>query len=64
MHFKIRPATRCGKLFDAYCAKKQLARDHVRFLFDGNPIDILDTPAILEMKDGDSIDALMTQVGD
>ena len=33
------------QIFDAYCTKKSLARDHVRFLFDGNRIQGTQTPA-------------------
>jgi hypothetical protein len=40
--------TRCGatpQIFEAYCTKKSLARDHVRFLFDGNRIQGTQTPS-------------------
>ena len=40
--------TSCGgarQIFDAYCTKKSLARDHVRFLFDGNRIQGTQTPS-------------------
>jgi small ubiquitin-related modifier len=35
----------------------------VRFLFDGTRINPTQTPKDLDMEDGDSIDAMMEQVG-
>ena len=64
VHFKVKRATTFGKIFDAYCTKKHLPRDHVRFQFDGNRIFDVQTPQEMEMEDGDSVDAMMEQVGD
>jgi hypothetical protein len=36
----LRPA----QIFEAYCTKKSLSRDHVRFLFDGQRIKDTATP--------------------
>ena len=51
-------------MFDAYCTKNSLARDHMRYIFDGNRIQGSQTPAELEMEDGDTIVAMMEQRGD
>jgi hypothetical protein len=34
----------CAQIFDAYCSKKSLSREHVRFLFDGQRINGTTTP--------------------
>jgi small ubiquitin-related modifier len=62
--FKVRRLTDMNKIADAYCQKQRVARDHVRFLFDGRRVGVSDTPYALRMEDGDSIDAMMEQVGD
>ena len=33
------------QIFEAYCSKKSVARDHVRFLFDGQRINPESTPS-------------------
>ena len=48
----MRPA----QIFEAYCTKKSLARDHVRFLFDGARIQGTQTPA--EVRSGADSEAL------
>eukprot|EP00740_Mantoniella_antarctica_P006241 CAMPEP_0181363246 /NCGR_PEP_ID=MMETSP1106-20121128/8588_1 /TAXON_ID=81844 /ORGANISM="Mantoniella antarctica, Strain SL-175" /LENGTH=93 /DNA_ID=CAMNT_0023477555 /DNA_START=41 /DNA_END=322 /DNA_ORIENTATION=- len=63
VHFKVRQTTKFQKIFDAFCSRKALSSDSVRFLFDGQRINPNMTPKDLEMEDGDSIDAMMEQVG-
>lgn len=63
VHFKVRMSTKFEKIFTAFCSKKSLDPSHVRFLFDGQRIQSTSTPADLEMEDGDSIDAMMEQIG-
>jgi small ubiquitin-related modifier len=60
IHFKIRRSTRLGKLMDAYCDTRNIARHGVStFLYDGQRISHAETPLQLEMEDGDEIDAML-----
>ena len=68
VHFTLSRYIRFRKLFDAYIKRKGLeevyVRDGVRFLYGGMPIDPRSSPYRLELEDGDSIDAIMAQIGD
>jgi len=61
--FKIRDNTKLGKLFEAYCQKKGVASNSIRFLYDGARVGEDDTPKTLNMEDNDVIDALIQQTG-
>jgi len=61
--FKIKGHTKLGKVFDVYCDRQSLARNAVRFLFEGARIQDTDTPDSLEMQDGDMVQAMLEQVG-
>mmetsp|Transcript_5941 Transcript_5941/g.26295 ORF Transcript_5941/g.26295 Transcript_5941/m.26295 type:complete len:93 (+) Transcript_5941:62-340(+) len=63
VHFKVRQTTKFEKIFTAFCSRKSLQPGAVRFLFDGQRINPTQTPQDLDMEDGDSIDAMMEQVG-
>ena len=61
MHFKVRPSTKFSKVFDAYCQRKALQPNAVRFLMDGERLRPDQTPEEMDMEDGDCIDAMMEQ---
>ena len=61
--FKIKNHTKFGKVFDAYCDRQSLARNTVRFLFEGTRVQDTDTPESLDLEDGDMIQAMLEQVG-
>lgn len=63
VYFKIRKTTPIEKLIQAYCERKGIAPNSVRFLFDGSRIPVGATPESLQMEDNDSIDALLEQTG-
>jgi len=63
VHFKIKKNTPLRKLMGAYCNRAGIQTGVVRFRFDGNPINDEDTPSMLEMEDGDSIDVFQQQTG-
>ena len=63
-HFKLRRLTNMDQVFGAYCTKFQLARNSIRFLIDGQRLGRSATPYTLRLAEGDSIDAMMEQVGD
>ncbi|PNH08074.1 Ubiquitin-like protein pmt3/smt3 [Tetrabaena socialis] len=62
VHFKVKSKTRLEKVFNAYCGKKGMSPDTVRFLFDGSRLTPDQTPEALAMEDGDSIDCVIEQL--
>ncbi|EGI63783.1 Small ubiquitin-related modifier 3 [Acromyrmex echinatior] len=63
VQFKIKKHTPLRKLMNAYCDRVGLAIAAVRFRFDGQPINELDTPTSLEMEEGDTIEVYQQQTG-
>ncbi|KAG2494930.1 hypothetical protein HYH03_006865 [Edaphochlamys debaryana] len=63
VHFKVKMKTRLEKVFNAYCNKKGVDTNSVRFLFDGTRVNGSSTPEELGMEDGDCIDCVIEQVG-
>ena len=63
VHFKVKKTTPFKKIMDAYCTKRGLSREYVRFMIDGVRIQDSDTPKMKEMEDGDQIDCMMEQEG-
>jgi len=63
IHFKIKRSTKMQKLMDAYCKQRGANSASIRFLLDGDPINVTDTPDTLEMEDGDVIDVHQQQTG-
>ncbi|KAI0245443.1 ubiquitin-like protein [Lactifluus subvellereus] len=63
VYFKIKRNTKLSKLQGAYANKVGKDVGSIRFLYDGNRINDDDTPATLEMDDGDTIDVMVEQVG-
>lgn len=63
VHFRLRKTIAFKKMFNAYAKKTGQPVEGLRFLFDGDRIKDNDTPALLEMQDGDSVDAMVQQTG-
>lgn len=61
VQFKVKLNTVFEKVFKAYSDKKGV--QNTKFLFDGHRIKATDTPADLDMEDGDIIDAMLEQLG-
>jgi small ubiquitin-related modifier len=61
--FKIKRTTKMGKVFKAYAKVKGKSLEHLKFLLDGERVMPDQTPKMLEMEDGDQIDAFIEQVG-
>ena len=59
IHFKIKKAATFQKLFDTYCQRTNLARNIVRFHYDGARMVDTETPLSLGMEEGDIIDVFM-----
>jgi small ubiquitin-related modifier len=51
------------KVFNAYAQRKGVQVTSLRFLLDGERIIGEQTPKMLELEDGDQIDAVLEQVG-
>jgi small ubiquitin-related modifier len=64
VHFKIRMNTKLVKVFAAFCTRKALDEDSVRFLFKGQRMAPYHTGESWDMEDGDEIQAMMEQMGD
>jgi hypothetical protein len=62
--FKVRPTTRMGKIFKAYCLARHIKEESVIFVYEG--IRILEEYNCidLELKDGDTLDVIPRQHGD
>merc|ERR1711939_990468 len=63
VHFRVKRTTALRKLMTAYCERQGQEMASLEFLFDGDRVRPENTPADLEMEDGDSIDAMVKQVG-
>ncbi|KZV98900.1 small ubiquitin-related modifier [Exidia glandulosa HHB12029] len=61
--FKIKRNTKLSKLQGAYASKVGKDVGSIRFLYDGNRLHEDDTPATLDMEEGDTIDVMVEQVG-
>jgi small ubiquitin-related modifier len=55
--FTINKTTLLKKLMGTYCLHKALEKNGMCFMFDGNRLSETQTPAELNMEDGDVIDA-------
>ncbi len=63
IQFKIKRSTPLRKLIHAYCDRQKLSSATMRFVFDGDRIHDSDTPAKLEMEEGDTIEVFSHQTG-
>ena len=61
--FKIKKTTKMGKVFKAYAERKGISQSTLRFLLDGERVNDDQTAKMLELEDGDQIDAVLEQVG-
>jgi len=63
VQFKIKKHTPLRKLMSAYCERTGVAMNVVRFRVDGQAINESDTPAALDMEEGDTIEVFQQQTG-
>jgi len=59
----VKRTTPIKKLMDAYCERQGKSLNSLRFLYDGERVQSHNTPAELEMEDGDAIDVMVEQIG-
>lgn len=63
MHFKLKKTAKFSKIFDSYAARKGIEKKYFRFLNANELISGEQTPKMLELEDGDVIDARIEQLG-
>lgn len=61
--FRIKSTATLRKLMNAYCDRQSVDPSSIAFLFDGRRLRADQTPAELDMEDGDEIDAMLHQTG-
>lgn len=61
--FKVKRTTRFEKIIQAFCSRKAVDPQQVRFIYDGQRILPSQTPADFDMENDDTIDAFLEQVG-
>eukprot|EP00244_Chara_vulgaris_P009737 TRINITY_DN4247_c1_g1_i1.p2 TRINITY_DN4247_c1_g1~~TRINITY_DN4247_c1_g1_i1.p2 ORF type:complete len:105 (-),score=22.44 TRINITY_DN4247_c1_g1_i1:142-456(-) len=61
--FKVKPTTKFDKLIKAYCEKKGLKEDTLRFIHESKRILNEKTPRDYGIADGDTIDVFAEQTG-
>lgn len=61
--FKVKPKTKLGKVFNAYCVKLGLNRMTTKFLFDGQRVMDDNTCEQMDIEDNDVIDCVLEQIG-
>ena len=54
--FKLATTDKFKKLFDGYCKKYEIQPNTIKFIFDGDSLDLDSTPETEDMEDGDIID--------
>ena len=54
--FALKPTTPLQHLMQAYCNRQGMDMKNLRFMYDGKRIEGAQTPADLDMEDGDTID--------
>ena len=63
MFFKGKTTTKLDTFFNAYATRKGVAATSLRFLFDGSRVRGDQTPADIDMRDGDQLDCMCEQQG-
>jgi hypothetical protein len=61
--FKVKKTMRLEKVMRAFCERQGKVFDSTRFVFDGTKLAQDQTPADLDMEDGDIIDVFEEQIG-
>jgi hypothetical protein len=62
LHFRVRPSSAIAKVTSAYCKKKEVDEDTMRFVFNGERLHDGYTVGDFGMKEGDVVDVLVMQV--
>lgn len=63
VYFKLKTDTQMKKVFAAYCERKAIGMESIRFVFNGSRVSPESTPKSLEMEDNDIIDVVVAQTG-
>ncbi|EOR01432.1 hypothetical protein E3P92_00431 [Wallemia ichthyophaga] len=63
IQFSVKPTTKLGKIFAAFCQRTGQDQSTVRFTFNGDRLDPDDTVKQYEMEDDDQLQAHVSQIG-
>lgn len=63
IYFKIKRSTPMKRLMEAFCKRQGKSLDSLRFLYDGQRVNVDNTPDDLDLEDGDVIEAHREQIG-
>ncbi|GAX13528.1 small ubiquitin-related modifier [Fistulifera solaris] len=61
--FKIKKTTKMRKVFESYATRRGVQMTSLRFLLDGENVELDSTPKMLELEDQDQIDCMLAQTG-
>lgn len=61
--YKVKKTTKLENVLDAYATRRGVPVDSLRFLFSGSRVHGDQTPADIEMVDGDQLDCMLEQGG-
>jgi Ubiquitin-2 like Rad60 SUMO-like len=62
--FRVKGTTRFDQIINAFAAKVGVNVFDLRFMYDGDRVNWSATPNMLELEEGDQIDAYLAQWGD
>ncbi len=63
MSFRVRRSATLKKMMDVYCEKRQLIQNSIQFTMDGDRVLPENTPAELDLEDGDVLEVFSHQEG-
>ena len=61
--YKVKYTTKFDTIFNKYATRKGICVASLRFLFDGSRVRGDQTPADIDMEDGDQLDCMLEQQG-
>jgi small ubiquitin-related modifier len=62
VEFRVLHDDRFEKLINVYCNIANVSKEHIRFRFDGEPVNEFESPMSLHMLDGDTIEIFQEQI--
>ena len=62
VEFRVLENDRFGKLINVYCNIANVSKEHIRFRFEGEAVNEFESPASLDMVDGDTIEIFQEQI--
>lgn len=63
VHFRVKTTSMLAKMKKAYSERIGIPLTTLRFIFEGRRLDDTDTPASLDMEEGDKVEVFQEQTG-